>query len=71
MTSSVLMVLLELLDKGRTPPTLKVYVAVIAPNHAPVAGQSVGNNDLVIKFLREAQRLNTPRPHSVLTWDLL
>ncbi|XP_016098295.1 T-complex-associated testis-expressed protein 1-like [Sinocyclocheilus grahami] len=59
----------ELLDKGRTPSMLKVYVAAIAANHALVAGQSVGKNDLVVKFLRGAQRLNLPRPHSVPTWD--
>lgn len=49
----------ELLDNGRAPSTLKVYVA---------AGQSIGRNDL-IKFLKGARRLNPP-PQMVLLLDL-
>ena len=50
--------------KGRTPSTLKVYVATIAAFHAHVAGQSLGRNNLVVHFL------NPPRPPSVPVWDL-
>jgi len=34
----------------------KVYVAVIAAYHAPVAGRSLGKNDLVVRFLKGARR---------------
>ncbi len=46
--SVILSFLQELLDKGRSPSTLKVYVAAIAASHAPIAGQSVGRNNLVV-----------------------
>ncbi|KAL0204548.1 hypothetical protein M9458_002566, partial [Cirrhinus mrigala] len=45
--SVILSFLQELLDKGRSPSTLKVYVAAITASHAPTAGQSVGRNNLV------------------------
>ncbi len=53
------------------PSTLKVYVAAIAASHAPIDGQSVGRNNLVVRFLKGSRRLNPPRPLTVLTWDLL
>ncbi len=68
--SVVLSFLQELLDKGCSPSTLKVYVASIAASHAPLAGQSVGSNNSVVRFLRGARRLNPPRPLTVPTWDL-
>ncbi len=43
----ILSYLQELFDKGRSPSTLKVYVAAIAASHAPIAGQSVGRNNLL------------------------
>ncbi|XP_016362283.1 taste receptor type 1 member 1-like [Sinocyclocheilus anshuiensis] len=61
---------MELLDKGRAPSTLKVYVAAIAVNHSLEAGQSIGKNDLIVKFLKGARRLNPPRPQTVPFWDL-
>ncbi|KAL0172890.1 hypothetical protein M9458_033201, partial [Cirrhinus mrigala] len=60
----------ELLDKGCSPSTLKVYVAAITASHAPITGQSVGRNNLVVQFLKGARRLNPPRPHTIPTWDL-
>ncbi|KAL0173136.1 hypothetical protein M9458_033447, partial [Cirrhinus mrigala] len=45
--SVILSFLQELLDKGRSPSTLKVYVAAIAAFHAPIADQSIGRNNLV------------------------
>ncbi|XP_058618458.1 uncharacterized protein LOC131531609 [Onychostoma macrolepis] len=66
----VLSFLQELLDKGRSPSTLKVFVAAIAAFHAPIAGQSVGRDNSVVRFLRGAKRLNPPRPLTVPTWDL-
>ncbi|XP_016395269.1 phosphoethanolamine N-methyltransferase 3-like [Sinocyclocheilus rhinocerous] len=68
--SRILSFLQELFDKGRSPSTLKVYVAAIAAYHAPVAGQSVGRNNLVVRFLKGSRRLNPPRPATVPTWDL-
>lgn len=68
--SAILSFLQELLDKGCTPSMLKVYIAAITVNHALGAGQSVGRNNFVIKFLREARRFNLPHPHTVPVWDL-
>ena len=68
--TEVLSFLQELLDKGRAPSTLKVYVAAIAAFSETTLGQSIGRNDLVIRFLRGARRLNPPRPPSVPMWDL-
>ncbi|XDV26734.1 hypothetical protein PO909_030369 [Leuciscus waleckii] len=68
--TEVLSFLQELLDGGRAPSTLKVYVAAIAAFSETTLGQSIGRNDLVIRFLRGAKRLNPPRPPSVPVWDL-
>lgn len=66
----VLSFLQELLDAGRTPSTLKVYVTAIAASHAPVADQSLGRNNLVVCFLKGTRRMNPPRPPSIPAWDL-
>ncbi len=66
----VLSFLQELLDKGRSPSTLKVFIAAIAAFHAPISGQSVGRDNSVVCFLKGARRLNPPRPLTVPTWDL-
>ncbi len=58
----VLSFLQELLDNGRSHSTLKVFVAAIAAFHAPIAGQSVGRDNSVVRFLKGARRLNPPRP---------
>ncbi len=60
----------ELLEKGHSPSTLKFYVAAIAAAHAPINGQSVGRNNLVIHFLKGSGRLNPSRPVTVPTWNL-
>lgn len=62
---SVLTFLQEVLDGGRAPSTLKVYVASITANRTSMASQSIGKHDLVVQFLRGARRLNPPRPCSV------
>ncbi len=64
----VLSFLQELLDKGRSHSTLKVFVAAIAAFHAPKAGQLVGRDNSLVRFLKGARRLNPPRP--LTTWDL-
>ncbi len=66
----VLSFLQELLDKGRSHSTLKLFVAAIAAFHAPIAGQSVGRDNSVVRFLKGAKRLTPPRPLTVPTWDL-
>ncbi len=66
----VLSFLQELLDKGCSHSTLKVFVAAIAAFHAPAAGQSIGRDNSVVRFLKGARRLNPPRPLTVPTWDL-
>jgi hypothetical protein len=60
----------ELLDRGRSPSTLKVYVAAVAAFTELTHGQSIGRNELVICFLRGARRMNPQRPPSVPVWDL-
>uniref|UniRef100_A0A9J8CVC3 Uncharacterized protein n=1 Tax=Cyprinus carpio carpio TaxID=630221 RepID=A0A9J8CVC3_CYPCA len=44
--------------------------ATIAASHALIAGQSVGRNDLVVRFMRGARRLHPPCPPTVPSWDL-
>lgn len=68
--ASILSFLQELPDPRWTTSMLKVYVAAIAAYHAPIAGQSVSRNKLVVKFLKGARRLNLPCPHMISTWDL-
>lgn len=51
----------KLMVVGRNPSTLKVYVAAIAVHHFPVVGQSLVRSDLVVRFLKGARRLNSPR----------
>ncbi len=67
---SLLSFLQEMLDRGRSPSTLKVYVAAVAAFAEPRRGQSLGKDGLVIRFLRGARRMNPPRPPSVPIWDL-
>lgn len=48
----------EGLERHLSASTLKAYMAAIEVNHNIVDGRSVGKQDLVIRFLRSAQRLN-------------
>ncbi|KAL0150896.1 hypothetical protein M9458_053815, partial [Cirrhinus mrigala] len=58
------------LERRLSPSTLKVYVAAIAAYHDAVDGASIGKHQLVVRFLRDARRVNPPRPHLVPSWDL-
>ncbi len=58
------------LERRLSPSNLNVYVAAISAHHDPVEGRSVGKHDLVIRFLREARRLNPSRPPFLPSWDL-
>lgn len=61
---SVLSFLQQGLKKFLSAFTLKVYVAAI------VDGRSLGKQDLIIRFLRGARRVNPQRPHLIPFWDL-
>ncbi|XP_057713573.1 uncharacterized protein LOC130929952 [Corythoichthys intestinalis] len=67
---TVLDFLQSLLDIGRSPSTLKVYVAAISAHHAKVSGGSVGNHGLVATFLKGAMRLHPRRCPRAPVWDL-
>ncbi|KAI2658175.1 Transposon Tf2-8 polyprotein [Labeo rohita] len=68
--SVILSFLQDCLDAGRTPSTLKVYVAAISAFHVPIGDRSVGRHHLVTSFLRGAQRLRPFRLSMVPVWDL-
>ncbi|KAL0147283.1 hypothetical protein M9458_057407, partial [Cirrhinus mrigala] len=68
--SVILSFLQDCLDAGRTPSTLKVYVAAISAFHVPIGDRSVGRHHLVTSFLRGARRLRPFRPSMVPVWDL-
>ncbi|KAL0166426.1 hypothetical protein M9458_038270, partial [Cirrhinus mrigala] len=61
--SVILSFLQDCLDAGRTPSTLKVYVAAISAFHVPIGDRSVGRHHLVTSFLRGAWSM-------VPVWDL-
>lgn len=66
----VLEFLQSLLDNGRSPATLRVYVAAISSRHARVDNDTVGCHRLVSLFLRGAWRLQPPRVQRAPAWDL-
>lgn len=66
----ILEFLQSLLDKGRSPSTLKVYVAAISCHHVRVDNNTVGSHNLVSLFLRGARRLRPPTAPRLPAWDL-
>lgn len=68
---TILEFLQSLLDKGRSPSTLKVYVAAISSNHADMDGGTVGSHNLISLFLRGTRRLHPPVVLRAPAWDLL
>lgn len=67
---TILDFLQHLLDNGRSPATLRVYVAALAAYRAPTEGVSLGAHKLVVAFMKGAQRLH-PRPRTdCASWDL-
>ena len=66
----VLSFLQQGLERRLSPSTLKVHTAAISAYHDHIDGKSVGQHDLVVRFLRGARRLNPPRPPSIPSWDL-
>ncbi len=65
----VLSFLQERLERRLSPSTLKVYVAAIAAHHDAVDGRSLGNHDLIVRFLKGARRMKPSRPPLVPSWD--
>lgn len=66
----ILEFLQALLDDGRSPSTLKVYVAAISCYHSRVENCSVGSHSLVSLFLRGARRLHPRVAPRAPVWDL-
>ena len=67
---TILEFLQSLLDGGRAPATLRVYVAAISSRHARVDNDTVGGHRLVSLFLKGALRLRPPRAQRAPAWDL-
>ena len=60
----------SLLDGGRSPSTLRVYVAAISCQHTHFEGVTLGSHKLVSLFLKGAARLRPPRTPRAPAWDL-
>ncbi len=60
----------SLLDDGRSPATLRVYVAAISSQHARVDNDTVGRHKLVSLFLKRALRLRPAQALRAPAWDL-
>lgn len=67
---TILNFLQSLLDEGRSPSTIKVYVAAISCYHTRIDGCTVGSHNLVSLFLRGARRLRPPSVPRAPVWDL-
>uniref|UniRef100_UPI0037E82EF3 uncharacterized protein n=1 Tax=Semicossyphus pulcher TaxID=241346 RepID=UPI0037E82EF3 len=68
--ATILEFLQSLLEDGRTPSTLRVYVAAISSRHVLVENATLGCQRLVTSFLRGALRLRPPVAPRVPAWDL-
>ena len=66
----ILQFLQKLLDEGKSPSTLKVYLAAISACHVRTDGLSPGCHFLASQFLKGARRLRPPRSTSLPTWIL-
>lgn len=60
----------ELLEKGLSLSTIKVYVATISARHVFVDGGAVVAHFLMCRFLKEVLHLRPPRLARVPCWDL-
>ncbi|XP_058879441.1 uncharacterized protein LOC131737040, partial [Acipenser ruthenus] len=66
----ILQFLQKLLDEGKSPSTLKVYLAAISVCHVRIDGLSPGCHFLASQFLKGARRLRPPRTTSLPSWSL-
>ncbi|XP_034396385.1 uncharacterized protein LOC117735684 [Cyclopterus lumpus] len=64
----ILEFLQSLLEKGRSPSTLRVYVAAISWQHVKIYNDTVGSYRLVSLFLKGAQRLHPPSTPRAPPW---
>ena len=67
----ILSFLQELLDKGLSPQSLKVYVAAVSACHSEVEGKQVGSLLLISRFMRGARRLRPRVAKMFPKWDLV
>ncbi|KAI2648413.1 ORF V: Enzymatic polyprotein [Labeo rohita] len=66
---------IDTITQARAPSTRQAYAlrSMWQPStayHDAVDGLSLGGHHLIVRFLRGARRLNPPRPHLILSWDL-
>ncbi|MGH0151620.1 UNVERIFIED_CONTAM: hypothetical protein FKN15_037060 [Acipenser sinensis] len=66
----ILQFLQDLLDEGKSPSTLKVYLAAISACHVKIDSVSPGAHFLAGQFLKGARRLRPPRKDVVPHWRL-
>lgn len=69
-TVEVLNFLQELMDRGLTFSTIKVYLAAISACHIGVDGKPVSQHEWVARFMKGARRLLPVRKSLVPPWDL-
>ncbi len=60
----------HLLELGRSASTLKVYVAALSAHRSEFGASSLGSDQLIVAFLKGANRLCPPRAVRSPTWDL-
>ena len=66
----VLTFLQELLDKGLSFSTIKVYLAAISACHVGFDGETPGAHPLAMRFLKGVRRLRPVFKPSIPSWDL-
>lgn len=70
--ATILEFLQSLLEDGWTHSTLRVYVAAISLQHAPIGNSTVGRQQLISSFLRGANRMwpppSEPIAQAALRW---
>ncbi|KAI7809562.1 hypothetical protein IRJ41_011558 [Triplophysa rosa] len=66
----ILCFLQDLMDKGRSFSTIKVYLAAISACHVGFEGSTVGQNPLIRRFMKGAHRSLPVIRRTVPEWDL-
>ncbi|XP_048011810.1 uncharacterized protein LOC125245326 [Megalobrama amblycephala] len=68
--SDILCFLQDLMDKGRSFSTMKVYLAAISACHVGFEGSMVGQHPLICRFMKGARRSLPVIRKTVPEWDL-
>ncbi|XP_057199568.1 uncharacterized protein LOC130560093 [Triplophysa rosa] len=68
--ADILCFLQDLINKGRSFSTIKVYLAAIAVCHVGFDGTSVGQHPLLRRFMKSARRFLPTPAKTVPEWDL-